>query len=224
MLTVGCVVRFSDLDGAEHGAEKGIAMTNPKRIIWLLALIITYATLGSAQESGSAPKCAFELNREIETSYDERKDVTTVRLSPMQVYGEPIASSNYVGRDEARFFASFTYSGRTFNAPPDRVLISLISSSEDWKYTDFRKPLAFVDGKRLKLGPLEHVPSFTVNAPASSTSDDYISQEIAISLPYKTFLRVANGKKVQIRMGPREFRLEESHLESLRGLASWMAQ
>src|SRR3954463_14100985 len=165
--TVGCVVSFSDLDGAEHGADKGIAMTNPTRIIWFLALIITCATIEAAQESAPTPKRAFELNRGIETSYDEHKDVTTVRLSPMQVYGQPIASSNYIGRDEAQFYASFTYSGRTLNVPPDRVLISLISSSEDWKYTDFRKPLAFVDGKRLKLGPLEHVPSFTVNAPAS---------------------------------------------------------
>jgi hypothetical protein len=222
--TFGCAVSFSDLDGAQYEAEKGIAMTNPARIIRFLALIITCATLGYAQESGPTAKRAFELNREIETSYDEHKDVTTVRLSPMQVYGEPIASSNYIGRDEAQFYASFTYSGRTLKVPPDRVLISLISSSEDWKYTDFRKPLAFVDGKRLKLGPLEHLPSFTVNAPASLTSDDYIKQEIAISVPYKTFLRVANGNKVQIRMGPREFKLEKSHLESLRGLASWMVR
>jgi hypothetical protein len=72
----------------------------------------------------------------------------------------------------------------------------------------------------LKLGSLEHTPSFSVNSPANSNSADYIRQEIAISLPYETFLRIAQGKKVQIRMGPREFKLGENHLEALRDLAS----
>src|SRR6266498_5839008 len=46
------------------------------------------------------------------------------------------------------------------------------------------------------------------DASANANFDDYISQGIAISLTYKTFLRIASGKKVQIRMGPREFELE----------------
>jgi hypothetical protein len=148
--------------------------------------------------------------------------MTTVRLIPMQVYGEPLASSTYMGGDEARFYASFTYSGRTLSAQPQRVLFSLISTSEDWKYTDFRKLTALVDGKRLELGPQEHLPSFTINPAANANFDDLISQRIAISLTYKTFLRIANGKKVQIRMGPREFVLEKNHLEALRYLATRM--
>jgi hypothetical protein len=106
-------------------------------------------------------------------------------------------------------------------AQPKRILFSLTSTSLDWKYTDFRKLTALVDGKRLNLGPLEHVPSFTVNVSANANSDDFVRQGIAISLPYKTFLRIANGTKVQIRMGPREFELEKTHLEALRDLATW---
>src|SRR5712691_1338292 len=174
------------------------------------------------QDANTTLQRIFTHNGKIETSYDQVKEITTVRLSPMQVYGEPLASAKYVGSDEARFNASFTYSGRTLRAQPKRVLFSLISTSQDWKYTDFRKLTALVDGKRLKLGPLEHLPSFTVNAPANSNSDDYISQEIAISLPYETFVRIANGKQVQIRMGPREFELEKNHLEALRNLATCM--
>ena len=195
-------------------------MKNHSRFILSFAVVITCATLGLAQDARPTLQRVFTHNGKIETSYDQVKDITTVRLNPMQVYGEPLASRNYVGGDEARFYASFTYSGRTLSAQPKRVLFSLISTSEDWKYTDFRKPTALVDGKRLELGPLEHVPSFTVNAPANSNSDDYIRQEIAISLPYQTFLQIAKGKKVQIRMGPREFKLEKNHLEALRDLAS----
>ena len=197
-------------------------MTNHTRFIWLLAVVTTCATLALAQDASTALQRIFTHNGNIETSYDQVKEITTVRLSPMQVYGEPLPSAKYVGSDEARFNASFTYSGRTLRAQPKRVLFSLISTSQDWKYTDFRKLTALVDGKRLKLGPLEHVPAFTVNAPANSNSDDYISQEIAISLPYETFVRIANGKQVQIRMGPREFELEKSHLEALRDLATCM--
>jgi hypothetical protein len=197
-------------------------MKHHRQVIVSLAVVLTCAAQGLAQGAGPAPPRLLAHDGKIETSYDEVKDTTTVRLNPMQVYGEALASSNYAGDDGARFYASFTYPGRTSSAPPKRVLITLISTSEDWKYKDSLKLTASVDGKHLKIGPLEHAPSFTVKAPADSISADSVSQEIAISLPYKTFLRIANGKKVRIRMGPREFKLEENHLEALRDLAGRM--
>ena len=198
-------------------------MKNHMRFVCSLAVVLTCAAPGFAQGAAPALPRVVAHEGKIETSYDEVKDTTTARLTPMQVYGESLVSTNYVGDDGARFYASFTYPGRTLSAPPKRVLITLISTSEDWKYSDSRKLTALVDGKHLKIGPLEYAPSFAVKAPADSISADSVSQQIAISLPYKTFLRIANGKKVKIRMGPREFRLEENHLEALRDLAGRMA-
>ena len=196
-------------------------MRNHLRLWLIVAITTTCGTLGLPQPN-TTPQDISTHNGRVEKSYDQLKEITTVRLNPMQVYGEPLASSDYIGGDEASFNASFTYSGRTLRAQPKRVLLSLTSTSQDWKYTDFRKLTALIDGKRLDLGPLEHVPSFTVNASANVDSDDYISQGIAISLTYKTFLRIANGKKVHIRMGPREFELGKNHLEALRDLATRM--
>lgn len=192
------------------------------RIILVLAIVTACATLGSGQDPNKTPQGSSTHNGKAETRYDQHKAITLVRLYPMQVYGEPLASSKYTGGDEASFNASFTYPGRTLKAQPKKVRLSLTSTSQDWKYTDFRELTAVVDGKRLKLGPLEQVPSFTVSASANPNSDDYISERIAISLPYETFLRIANGTKVRIRMGPREFKLEQKHLEALRYLASRM--
>jgi len=192
------------------------------RFILTLAIVTAYATLGLAQAADTTPPRISTHNGKVETSYDQVKEITTVRLNPMQVYGEPLASSQYIGGDEASFNASFTYSGRTLRAEPKRIFFSLTSTSQDWKYTDFRKLTALVDGKRLNLGSMEHVPSFRVSASANANSDDYISQGIAISLRYKTFLRIAYGKRVQIRMGPREFELAKNHLEALRDLAGLM--
>ena len=197
-------------------------MKNGMRFILTLAIVTACFTLGLEPDAGTTPQRISTHNPKVETSYDRVKEITTVRLSPMQVYGEPLASPHYIGGDEASLNASFTYSGRTLRAQPKRVLFSLTSTSQDWKYTDFRKLTALVDGKHLTLGSLERVPSFTVNASANANSDDYVSQGIAISLTYKTFLRIANGKKVQIRMGPREFVLEKNHLEALRYLATRM--
>jgi len=197
-------------------------MMDHVRFILTLAIVITSATFGLPQNVNTTPQRILKYSGEIETTYDQIKGITTVRLIPMQVYGEPHTSLKYIGGDEARFSASFTYLGQTLRAQPKTVLFSLISTSEDWKYSDFRKLTALVDGKRLNLGPLEHVPSFTVSASANPKSDDYISQWIAISLTYKTFVRIANGKKVKIRMGPREFKLEKNHHEALRNLATRM--
>ena len=197
-------------------------MMDHVRFILTLAIVITSATFGLPQNVNTTPQRILKYSGEIETTYDQIKGITTVRLIPMQVYGVPHTSLKYIGGDEARFSASFTYLGQTLRAQPKTVLFSLISTSEDWKYSDFRKLTALVDGKRLNLGPLEHVPSFTVSASANPKSDDYISQWIAISLTYKTFVRIANGKKVKIRMGPREFKLETNHHEALRNLATRM--
>ena len=197
-------------------------LKNQLRLIVIVAIVTASATLVPARDTDQTRQGNSKQNAKIDTSYDPIKEITTVRLTPMQVYGEPVASSNYIGSDEASFDASFTYSGRTLRAQPKRVLLSLISTSQDWKYTDFRKLTAIVDGRRLKLGQMEHVPSFTVNASANVKSDDYISQALAVSLPYKTFLRITNGEKVRIRMGPREFVLDKNHLDALRYFATQM--
>jgi hypothetical protein len=195
-------------------------MKHHLRLIMTLAIISACATLEVAQAAGAMLQSA--PNGKVETSYDQVKEITTVRLNPMQVYGEPLASSQYVGGDEASFDASFSYSGQTLRAQPKRILFSLTSTSQNWKYTDFPKLTALVDGKLLNLGPLEQLPSFSVNPSANTNSDDYISQGITVSLTYKTFLRIANGNKVQIRMGPRQFDLVGNHLEALRYLATRM--
>ena len=195
-------------------------MKHHLRFIMTLAIISACATLEVAQDAGAMLQSA--PNGKVETSYDQVKEITTVRLSPMQVYGEPLASSQYVGGDEANFNASFSYSGQTLRAQPKQILFSLTSTSQNWKYTDFPKLSALVDGKLLNLGPLEQLPSFSVNPSANTNADDYISQGITVSLTYKTFLRIANGNKVQIRMGPRQFDLVGNHLEALRYLATRM--
>lgn len=190
------------------------------RFILTLAIVTACATIALGQDSYTMLQITHIGT--VETSYDQVKDITTVWLNPMQVYGEPLASSQYVGGDEASFHASFSYSGRILRAQPKYILFSLTSTSQNWKYTDFPKLTALVDGKLLNIGPLERVPLFTVNASANANSDDYISQGITVSLSYKTFLRIAHGKKVQIRMGPREFELVGNHLEALRNLATKM--
>jgi hypothetical protein len=185
-------------------------------------IALTCLTLGYAQERAGGPlsQPGPGDNTQIETSYDPVKDVTTVRLKTLQVYGEPLSSSNYKGADEARFYASFTYPGQVMRARPRRVLLSLVSTSEDWKYTDYRHATALVDGKLMRLGGLVRLPSFSIRNSARSSSEDYTRQEISIALPLKTFLRIAGGKYVRIRMGPREFRLSEHHLGALRELAA----
>ena len=184
------------------------------RFILLLSIVVTCTIRGLTQDANPRSKGLSAPAPQIETSYDQVKNITTVRLAPMQIYGEPLTSSSYRGASEARIYASFTYPGRTLTAPPKRVLFSLISTAVNWKYTDFHQLTAEVDGKHLKLDALEHVPSFSVG--------DYVRQEIAVSLPYETYLRIATGKKVHIRMGPRKLRLGENHLLALRALARQM--
>lgn len=208
--------------GQSAGLGNLVVMMKTHLHVILTLAITTGGTVALAGDGSEKGQWISNYKEKIEISYDDVKNITTVRLNSMQVYGEALASSLYIGGDEASFQASFNYSGRTLKAKPRGILISLTSTSEDWKYTDFRKLTALVDGKRFNLGPLEHVPAFTVNASESEKSDDYISQRIVIFLSYKSFLRIANGKRVQIKMGPREFELARNHFEALRDFAARM--
>src|SRR4030095_6312339 len=102
-------------------------MKKPMRFIVTLVIITACATLGVGQDANTMPQTTH--NGKVDTSYDQLTGITTVRLNPMQVYGEPLSSLQYIGGDEASFDASFSYSGRTLRAQPKRIRFSLTSTS-----------------------------------------------------------------------------------------------
>lgn len=62
-------------------------MKNRGRVILSLAVVITCAVLGLAQETSPTSQRVFTPNGKIEAGYDPLKNVTTVRLNPTQIHG-----------------------------------------------------------------------------------------------------------------------------------------
>lgn len=49
-----------------------------------------------------------------------------------------------------------------------------------------------------------------------------VKEFLAASLTYNTFLKIANGKSVETKLGRKEFKLNDDHLEGFRDLAGRM--
>jgi len=49
-----------------------------------------------------------------------------------------------------------------------------------------------------------------------------VNEALAVSVPYETFLKIANGTSVEMKLGVKEFKLKDEHLEGFRDLASRM--
>ena len=52
-----------------------------------------------------------------------------------------------------------------------------------------------------------------------SKGSDLIMDSLGVTIPCETFRRIANAKKVKLRLGDRQFDFTKTHLATLRGLA-----
>lgn len=177
-----------------------------------LALAITFALLCAstviAQDAG--PPRKFKHGAKFATRYDKFKDQTTVLFYPMAVSGTAryLLSSEMLG-----LFAAFTYSGKTQPASVSEVIIAFTSTSPDWVYLKDRELIALVDGERLPLGEA---------ARDSSVKYGGVEEMLAVTVSYDHLLKLTNARVVEMKLGDREIKLKEKHLEALRDLASRM--
>lgn len=168
-----------------------------------LTILFSVCAVLSVADGQNLP--AASIDQQIERRYDRFKDQTTVRLKALII--RQIAHP----REELSLSVEATYTGEQRARPKD---VRLIFDSVAERYLYYNKAEAhfIVDGKRLDAGAADMMNALP--------SPNRVKVTLALTLPFDTFVEIANRKEVELKLGPTELRLLEKDLASLRVFAS----
>jgi hypothetical protein len=171
-------------------------MNNLKHLGLLATLILIAATSSVAQEQ----------KPEVIVEYKRFDNMSQVRLRPML-----IAES---ATDQLSLGASFGNSGSLIR-PSNEASIHFVSFSKEWQYITDHSLILLIDGERLPLITIYY---------EKEISRGLALESMAVEVSYNTLVRIASAKKVEGRLGQREFELPKGVLEGLKELARRMKQ
>jgi hypothetical protein len=195
-------------------------MSRPHRVGICIFVIVLGVLPVWAQDNrlSPVPKRKFNHHAEFESVYDKAKDQTLVM---MQWYGV----REDLSADDVLFInAGFAYPGRVLTALPMAVKFGIQTRHGGvsfFKGKEAPELVAIVDGERISLGKtsLEKSKTLTtIERPRQLTYETFYAE-----FTYAGLLRLADAKKVTLKVSQLEYDLEERHLEALRDLASRMA-
>ena len=178
-------------------------------IVASFALLFPQAT--AAQDSSSIPQSPpAKIEGKFSIVHFDREDRTVVALSHQKVAGEN-ACAIWVT-------AGYIYIGKP--AFPERVYISFVRDSTDeprmLKSEVERMLVLTVDGETLTLGAMPSVKEVV-------TGYTLMTQGLLLPIPYNTFSKIANAKKVLVQLGPLRFNLTAQNLQDFRDLQTRMS-
>jgi hypothetical protein len=191
-----------------------------------LSFVLAVCALGLSptRHAGAATQKRKAEKEIIKTEYDHSKDVTTVMVYPFialrEQYDDPF--------ERTTLTAGFTYSGQALTSGPATVDLGVVSmTSSGWQFDKpERRPLsAEIDGEKLDLGTMERLRFTTETHNPNQVMEftvQYYVESLGLHVPAESFLKIANGKKVSIRVGKYKYGLGREDLEALRELAGRM--
>jgi hypothetical protein len=171
-------------------------MEKLKHASTLATLILISTTLCWSQEKKA----------EVVVEYDRFENRTMVKLRPME-----LARST---TDNLSLGGTFLNKG-SIPLPTNRVDLHFVSFAKEWMYRDGRTLILLIDGERLTLIPVLRDDEIFRGLASESTS---------FNIDHETLVRIASAKKVEGRLGRREFELSKNGLEGLKELARRMQQ
>lgn len=181
-------------------------MSNLLRIVMLTAGLLAPSFVAGQQDTGIPQSPPAKLDGKFAIVHMEKDDRTVVALPHQKVGGEKSCGIWVT--------AGYTYLGKA-TAPPERAYISFVRDSADepkvLKSEADRMLVLSVDGEILRLGPMPSVKEVV-------TGYSLVTQGLLLPIPYETFSKIANAKKVGVQLGPLEFSLTEKNLQDFRDL------
>lgn len=190
------------------------------------------AQAARAQDAGLKPpaKRKFNYTGKIVTNYDPAKDRTMVLIQLMPVkegedpaFDPDLRQRESLGQAPGRiperlqFSMYFTYPGQTLATPP-YVSVGFVYVALDPKRYESHELSAKVDGEKIELGRMQVVADKSIAVVGGYRP--YTQRVLDMTIPYEQFLRIANAKRVKMRLGELDFDLTKDHLEAIRDLAS----
>jgi hypothetical protein len=198
-------------------------------IVDSLAIFVLLSFVPGRAQGGSPPaipKRKFNHQAEIVSVYDKATDRTSVVMQWYRFTGEPKKPASFSQTEPLRIGirAGFAYPGHVLKSTPASIEFDIGFEREGKSLFKGKEPpelMAIVDGEQISLGRTLLKTSRTwveVHGSTRQLSDDTLEA----TFNYQGLLRLANARKVEMKVGQVEFELKENHLEALRDLASRM--
>ncbi len=157
-----------------------------------------------------------EKDRKVTTVYDDKTDTTVVRFGPMHLMNFSTGSPHsYAIEDgELRLSAFFTYKGKNFVKPKSigLIFLSVNRPANRWELSKQRDLDITADDGQWNIPNVQIVDS--------KIGNNLFIESLGVSIPCEVFLRIANAKKVKLRLGGRRFDLTKEHFATLSNLGS----
>ncbi len=196
------------------------------QIIFFASLAMAFFTSPFRQQgqlAGIAQR-KFEHRGKIDSRYDASTNKTTVVLNP---YNVPIVDTAEVAANRQYFsiMCGYVYQGQKMTNYPETIEFHIISDgTRGFKFNESQNRLLYIDidHEQIRLGTMTLVRSKHYalgSSPVNAARSSYL-EEMSIILTYQGLLKIAQGKKVSLLLGPERIRLNKEHLEALRDLAS----
>jgi hypothetical protein len=188
-------------------------------------LLGLFSLSGLAQGALTPPaKRNFKYDGKIVSTYDKEKDRTIVLIQLMDVKDvedpRPVWEDSPTKprqQDKLGFTMFFDYPGTTLATPKFVSVGFTYLALEPGQYGDHTLT-AKVDGERITLGKMQVLR--TQEVIVRTAYKRYTRRALELVIPYEQFLRLANAKKVKMKLGNTDFDLSKDHLEAVRDLAS----
>jgi hypothetical protein len=170
-------------------------MNRQRYALAIVALILSSTALCRAQEKP-----------EITVRYDRFEDRSLVKLTPIN-----LAISATEG---LAIGAAFGYQGST-PLQTESAVLYFQSLAANLKYRNNQTLILLVDGERLAR---------TADRYKEGIYEGMAAEDLYFDIDDKTLMRIASAKKVEGRLGQKEFELPKGVLEGLKELARRMKQ
>ena len=187
----------------------------------MVGCILMALSLASAQKPAEQKKSKSKIR--VLRIYDPQKDETStgtmLDLTDLtRAIGFVDLSGSTPGTYDvgSQMSASYTFPGKIFSRPESvRVVFAAFSKG---KYKTKNDYMVKADGELLFQGKAEYQQQqlTTLNKDRDKTYEE----RLTLVIPLDLFIRLANAKKVQLKIGPTDFDLSGEQRERLKALAA----
>ena len=156
------------------------------------------------------PALSFPVVKELgkaKAMYNQRADKLITQTAPIPVWGDR--------RRNIGLQAEFVSSGKKL-VKPSSITLRFFSHASDRTYADNRAVTIKLDGSE--------VLSETAHYEEGNTNGEIFLISVTQEVSYEMFSKILAAKKVEIKIGPTEFELNESGREALRDLKKLIEQ
>lgn len=153
----------------------------------------------------------IEVKGQTKTTYDKFED-RTLTHTPSRAISTEMGYAH-----ELSVVGYFYFRGKGAGRPIEAMGLMFISRAREWKFLKDEEMIAIVDGRRLPIGK-PTTKDTDIPTTTSSYEEQRVEETLEFRLSYSVLRKLADAKRVEVRLGHIDFPLPFDFQADLRNL------